>query len=74
MGSPQTKIIKVSKSKAKVGGSSKKGRQHVAHARKYLKQMDRTASNKNKAWKLHLKNHPNDVVAQKNIERLMGKF
>ena len=58
----------------KMGGSSKKGRQHTAHGRKYLKQMDRTQKNKEKAWKKHLKTHPNDVVARKNIEKVRGKI
>jgi hypothetical protein len=74
MGSPKTRTITISKSKAKVGGSSKKGRQHAAHTRKYMRQKDRTAINKNKAWKRHLKKHPNDVVAAVNIKRLMGAF
>ena len=74
MGSTQTKVISVSKSKAKVGGSSKKGRQHVVHQRKCLRQFERTSKNKRGAWKLHLKNHPNDKVAIKNIERVMGQF
>ena len=56
------------------GGSSKKGRQHEKHKMKCLRQKDRTSKNKNKAWKRHLQNHPNDLVAIKNIERLMGRI
>lgn len=59
---------------AKVGGSSKKGRQHGANSKKYLKQFDRTSKNKNNSWKKHLKKNPTDLVARKNIERLRGKF
>jgi hypothetical protein len=73
MGSQITRVV-VSKSKSKIGGASKKGRQHQAHLKKYLKQADRTSKNKNRAWKRHLKEHPNDIVAKKDIERLMGKF
>ncbi len=72
MGSKSTKIIV--RSTVKIGGSSKKGRQHAAHVGKYRRQADRTAKNKNKAWKAHLKLHPNDLVAKTNIERLMGAF
>jgi hypothetical protein len=73
MGSTATTVT-VSKSKSKVGGSSKKGRQHAVHIKKYLKQADRTSKNKNRAWKKHLSNHPKDLVAKKDLERLMGKF
>jgi len=58
----------------KVGGSSKKGRQHSTHGNKYLKQTDRTRRNKEKAWKKHLKKNPTDAKARINIERLLGKF
>ena len=58
----------------KVGGSSKKGRQHGAKGKKYMKQFDRTAKNKTKAWKKHLKKNPTDAKARINIEKLMGKF
>ena len=58
----------------KVGGSSKKGRQHATQGGKYLKQTDRTRRNKEKAWKKHLKKNPTDAKARINIERLMGKF
>lgn len=52
---------------AKQGGSSAKGRQHANHKGKYLKQLGRTAKNKEKAWKLHLANHPNDKRAATSI-------
>ena len=49
---------------------SKKGRQHVAHQGKYLRQFDRTAKNKVVARKKHLKKHPNDVMARELIKEL----
>lgn len=58
--------------RSSIGGSSKKGRQHVAHERKYVKQKDRTAKNKERAWKRHLKNHPNDMRAKEDIKRVRG--
>jgi hypothetical protein len=73
MGSTQTKVVVNKQKKSKTAGS-KKGRQHDRHKMKCMRQFDRTSKNKNKAWKLHLKNHPNDVVAKKNIERVMGVF
>jgi hypothetical protein len=72
MGSTNTIIRSITQKKVKVGGASKKGRQHVAHARKYQRQTIRTAKNKEKSWKLHLRKHPNDEVAKENIQRLMG--
>jgi hypothetical protein len=60
--------------KSQIGGKSHKGRQHVAHERKYKKQADRTRRNKEKAWKKHLANHPKDGVAKAAIQRLMGTF
>lgn len=51
----------------KTSGASKKGRQHVNHAKKYLRQWTRVAKNKAKAWAKHLAGHPKDEVAKKNI-------
>ena len=59
----------ISKSKSKVGGSSKKGRQHVVHTRKYQKQKDRTSKNKEKAWSKHLAKHPKDMKAKEDIKK-----
>jgi hypothetical protein len=50
-----------------LSGKSHKGRQHVNHAKKYLRQWMKTSKNKAKAWAKHLRNHPNDKDAQKNI-------
>jgi len=58
-----------SATKSKIGGASKKGRQHVAHQRKCLRQWERTAKNKLKAWRKHLDKHPNDARAKENIGR-----
>jgi hypothetical protein len=66
--------ISKSKSKAKIGGASKKGRQHVAHQKKYSRQFDRTAKNKAKAWASHLAVHPNDLVAKERIKAIRGAF
>jgi hypothetical protein len=60
--------------KQQIGGKNAKGRQHVHHEGKYRKQVDRTRRNKEKAWKKHLANHPNDKVAKADIMRLMGAF
>lgn len=62
-------IEKTIKKRHKAAGS-KKGRQHVAHQRKYLKQFDRTAKNKARARKRHLEKHPNDLMAKKLIKDL----
>lgn len=48
-------------------GSSAKGRQHANHKGKYLKQWTRSSKNKEKAWKAHLANHPNDKMAKESI-------
>jgi len=74
MGSKETKTVTIGKKKQKIGGASKKDRQHVHHAHKCLRQFDRTSKNKDKAWKAHLANHPNDKVAAANIKRVMGAF
>jgi hypothetical protein len=55
--------------KSASGGGSKKGRQHVAHQKKCLKQKDRTRKNKEKAWKSHLENHPNDLKNREDIKK-----
>lgn len=49
-------------------GSSKKGRQHVVHAKKCARQWGRTARNKEKAWGKHLSAYPNDNTAKENIK------
>jgi len=67
MGKSQTVEKTITKSKSKVGGSSKKGRQHATHGRKYQRQFDRTAKNKERAWSKHLASHPNDLIAKGNI-------
>lgn len=71
MGAKDTKVILLpkSRSKQKVGGSSKKGRQHVVHQKKCQKQFYATAQNKEKAWTRHLKNHPNDAKAKEFIPK-----
>jgi hypothetical protein len=69
MGSTKTKEIVIKTKKSKVGGSSKKGRQSAVHVRKYQRQFDRTAKNKEKAWNKHLKIHPNDLVAKELITK-----
>ena len=51
---------------SKTGGSAK-GRQHIAHKGKYLRQWGRTAKHKELAWKKHLAKHPKDEAAKKNI-------
>jgi hypothetical protein len=68
-----TTVIRITK-KAKIGGSSKKGRQSMQQKGngKYIRQTRRTKENKMKAWKKHLVNHPNDIMNQKNIKRVMG--
>mgnify|MGYP001608226789 CR=1 FL=1 len=71
MGSKETEI-RIKTSKSKIGGASKKGRQHIVHQEKYRKQADRTSKNKIKAWTSHLRNHPKDVVAKENIKRITG--
>ena len=73
MGSEKTKVV-IGKKKQKIGGSSKKDRQHAHHVQKCLRQFDRTSKNKNRSWKAHLANHPNDKVAAANIKRVMGAF
>ena len=65
-----TEIIERTIKKSHKTAGSKKGRQNVAHKGKYLRQFDRTARNKARARKKHLKNHPNDVMARKLIENL----
>ena len=69
MGSKDTEV-KIKIKKPKITGGSKKGRQHDHNKGKYLKQQDRTAKNKARAWKRHLVKHPNDKVAAANIKRL----
>jgi hypothetical protein len=54
------------------GGASKKGRQHVAHERKYQKQFTRTAKNKENAWSRHLAKHPKDLRAREQIKKVRG--
>lgn len=49
-------------------GKSAKGRQHSAHQQKYARQRIRTTRNKRKARAAHLKNHPHDVCARRDIE------
>lgn len=51
------------------GGSSKKGRQHGAHSKKYLKQWEKTARNKENAWKRHLEKYSNDKKAKEDIKK-----
>jgi hypothetical protein len=60
---------KEGKGKKKKGAQGRQG----THGKKYLIQMERTAKNKEKAWKKHLKKHPTDDKARINIERLRGK-
>ena len=61
-----TKVITIKRS-AKSGGS-KKGRQHMAHARKSQRQWARTAANKEANWVLHEVKHPNDIKAKEAIK------
>ena len=70
MGKSQTIEKTITKSKTKVGGQSKKGAQHVAHLRKYQRQFDRMAKNKEKAWSMHLASHPKDLVARERIKEI----
>ena len=65
-----TEIIETIIKKRHKTAGSKKGRQHVAHKGKYLRQFDRTARNKIKARKAHLKKHPNDLMARELIKNL----
>lgn len=53
-----------------ISGKSAKGRQHVARQRKYQKQFERTAKNKERAWKKHLANHPKDLQAREQIKKI----
>ena len=71
MGAKETKTVLLpkSKSKSKVGGSSKKGRQSVVHKGKCQRQYYKTAKNKEKAWARHLKKYPNDVKAKEQIAK-----
>ena len=62
-------IEKTIKKRHKSAGS-KKGRQHVVHQGKYLRQFDRTARNKAKARGKHLEKHPKDLVARELIKKL----
>ncbi len=68
MGSIDT-IVKKRPSRSK-SGSSKKDRQwgHNRATGKYIRQRARTAKNKEKRWKKHLVNHPNDLQAIQYIE------
>ena len=50
------------------GGVSKKGRQHVAHEKKYQKQFSRTAANKEKAWDRHINKYPKDLLSLSQIK------
>jgi len=67
-----SKEITVRKQKVKVGGGSKKGRQHGTHERKYSRQFDRTAKNKENAWSRHLAKHPKDLQAREQIKKARG--
>jgi hypothetical protein len=71
MGSLETVITK---KRSKVGGGSKKDRQHYTHQTKYLKQMSRTAKNKSVAWIRHLAKYPEDLIAIENIKRCRKEF
>ena len=59
-------IEKIKKSKSKGGKKSKR-----QHPEQYARQRTRTTANKKKAWKSHLKNHPNDKQGK---EILSGKL
>ena len=65
-----TETIERTIKKRHKSAGSKKGRQHVAHQGKYQKQFDRTARNKAKARKEHLRKHPNDLMARELIKDL----
>lgn len=65
----QTTITTIMKKRIRVGGGSKKGRQHIVHEGKYRKQTMRTAKNKEKSWANHLLNHPHDLQAKQQIAK-----
>ena len=46
---------------------------HHAFTGKFKAQAIRTARNKEKAWKRHLANHPNDLQAKKDIGRVSAQ-
>jgi len=56
---------------ANVGQTNKqKARRHQQHLGKYLRQRNRTAKNKEKAWEKHRENHPGDIQAKEKIKEL----
>ena len=73
MGDTTPRLVKVTNKKAKTGGKSKKGAQHVHNQsiNKYGKQRVRTTKNKIYALAKHLLRNPNDLQNQIDIKRVM---